>query len=99
MRGDEKIHFDRGKLNKQIIFISYSEAENEIGQHIQQPIPVKKVWAFLEPIKGHQQTEAQRLNSEMTYKILTRYNKGITQETLIYYEGKKLYIHQVLDTL
>ena len=58
---------------------------------------IKKVWAFLEPIRGHQQTEAQRLSSETTYKILIRYQKGITQDMLINYDNKKLYIHQVLD--
>ena len=91
------VHFDSGKLNKRITFISYLEIQNEIGQLIQQPVPIKTVWAFLEPIRGHQQTEAQRLSNETTYKILTRYHKGINQEMLISYEGKKLYIHQVLD--
>jgi len=91
------MYFDSGKLNKRIIFIFYSEIENEIGQLIQKPVPIKTVWAFLEPIRGYQQTEAQRLSSETTYKILTRYHKGINQEMLINYEGKKLYIHQVLD--
>ena len=94
---DNKIHFDSGKLNKRITFISYSEAQNEIGQLIQQPVPIKTVWAFLEPIRGYQQTEAQRLSNETTYKILTRYHKGINQEMLIRYESKKLYIHQILD--
>lgn len=92
-----QIHFDSGKLNKRITFISYSEIENEIGQLIQQPVPIKTVWAFIEPLRGYQQTEAQRLSSETTYKILCRYNKQINQEALINYEGKKLYIHQVLD--
>ena len=55
------------------------------------------MWAFIEPIRGHQQTEAQRLSSETIYKILTRYHRGINQDMLINYEGKKLYIHQVLD--
>ncbi|WP_410497305.1 phage head closure protein [Cellulosilyticum sp. ST5] len=91
------MHFDSGKLNRRITFISYSEVDNEIGQLIQQPVPIKMVWAFIEPLRGHQQTEAQRLSSETTYKILTRYHKGINQEMLINYEGKKLYIHQVLD--
>lgn len=90
-------YFDSGKLNKRITFMIYSEAENEIGQLIQQPIPIKKVWAFLEPLRGYQQTEAQRLSSETTYKILTRYHQGINQEMLINYDGRKLYIHQVLD--
>ena len=60
-------------------------------------MPIKKVWAFLEPIRAYQQTEAQRLSNETTYKILTRYHKEITQEALINYGGKKLYIHQVLN--
>ena len=91
------MHFDGGKLNRRITLISYSEATNKIGQLIQRPVPIKTVWAFLEPIRGHQQTEAQRLSNETTYKILARYHKGINQEMLINYEGKKLYIHQVLD--
>ena len=91
------MYFKSGKLNKRITFITYSETQNEIGQLIQQPVPIKTVWAFLEPIRGHQQMEAQRLSNETTYKILTRYHKGITQEMLINYEDKKLYIHQVID--
>ena len=55
------------------------------------------VWAFLEPIRGYKQTEAQRLSSKTTYKILTCYHKDIIQKMLINYKGKKLYIHQVLD--
>jgi len=97
MKEYKQIHFDSGKLNKRITLISYSEIEKEIGQLIQKPVPIKTVWAFLEPIRGHQQTEAQRLSNETTYKILTRYHKGITQEMLINYEDKKLYIHQVID--
>lgn len=97
MKGWEIIHFDSGKLNRRITLVTYSESENEIGQLIQQPVPIKAVWAFIEPLRGHQQTEAQRLSSETTYKILTRFHKGINQEMLINYEGKKLYIHQVLD--
>lgn len=60
------IYFDSGKLNKRIKFITYSEVENEIGQLIQWPVPLKTIWAFLEPIRGHQQTETQRLSSEIT---------------------------------
>ena len=80
-----------------IIIISYSGIINEIRQIIQQPIPIKKVWAFLEPIRGYQQKEAQRLSNETTYKILTRYHKEITQESLINYGDKKLYTYQVLN--
>lgn len=60
-------------------------------------MPIKTVWAFLGPIRGYQQTEAQRLSIEITYKILTRYHKDINQEMLINYQGKKLYIYPILD--
>ncbi|MBE6025248.1 MAG: hypothetical protein E7231_19085 [Cellulosilyticum sp.] len=93
----DSIHFDSGKLNKRITFISYSEIEKEIGQLIQKPVPFKTVWAFLEPIRGYQQTEAQRLSGETTYKLLTRHHKEINQEMLINYDNKKLYIHKILD--
>ena len=42
-------------------------------------MPIKKVWAFIQQLRGYQQTAAQRLSSETTYKILTRYHREINQ--------------------
>ena len=46
-------------------------------------IEVKTVWASVEPTRGREYQEAQRIRPELTYKITTRYHKGITPDMLI----------------
>lgn len=92
-----QIHFDAGKLNKRITFIAYTEATNAIGQTILSEQPIKTVWANIMPIRGFEQTLEERLRPETVYRILTRYHKKITPDMQINYQGKRLYINEIIN--
>ncbi len=74
---------DIGRTNKRITFCRYEEKENALSQTEQVLTEVKAVWASVEPTRGREYQEAQRIRPELTYKITTRYHKGITPDMLI----------------
>lgn len=74
---------DIGRTNKRITFCRYEDKENTLLQIEQVLIEVKTVWASVEPTRGREYQEAQRIRPELTYKITTRYHKGITPDMLI----------------
>lgn len=88
---------DIGRLNKRITFCRYEEVENELHQLKQELVEVKKVWASVEPTRGKEYTEAQRLRPELTYKIYTRYLSGITPDMYIKYKNMIFEIVSVAD--
>lgn len=88
---------DVGRLNKRITFITYTEQTNEYYQTIQVETDYKTVWASVEPVSGREYYEAQRIRSEMTYKIFTRYFPDITQDMLIRYKDRIFRIESVIN--
>jgi len=74
---------DIGRTNKRITFCQYEEKENGLSQMEQVLTKIKTVWASVEPTRGREYQEAQRIRPELTYKITTRYHKGITPDMFI----------------
>ena len=72
---------DIGRTNKRITFYRYEEKENALLQIEQLLTKVKTVWASVEPTRGREYQEAQRIRPELTYKVTTRYHKEITPDT------------------
>ena len=91
------MHFDSGKLNKRISFLTKGEIENEIGQTVHEEITFKTVWASVEPMRGYEQTVAERKSPETVYHITTRYHKDITSDMVILYGSKRLDITQIIN--
>lgn len=91
------MHFDSGKLNKRVSFLICVECENEIGQTVQDDVVYKNVWASVEPLRGYEQTVAERKSSETVYRVTTRYHKDITSDMTIRYGSKKLDITQIIN--
>lgn len=81
---------DIGRANKRITFCRYEEKENALSQIEQTLIKVKTVWASVEPTRGREYQEAQRVRSELTYKVTTRYHKEIAPDMLIKW-GKRCF--------
>lgn len=88
---------DIGRTNKRITFCRYEEKENELMQTEQALIEVKKVWASVEPTRGREYQEAQRIRPELTYKITTRYHKGITPEMFIRFKDRYFQIVSIIN--
>lgn len=74
---------DIGRTNKRITFCRYEEKENDLSQMEQELTEVKTVWASVEPTRGREYQEAQRVRPELTYKITTRYHKEVTPDMFI----------------
>lgn len=55
------------------------------------------VAGFVAPMSGREYAESQKLRTETTYKISTRFFRGITAEMRILYNGKEFEIVSVLD--
>ncbi len=88
---------DIGRTNKRITFCRYEEKENALSQAEQILIEVKTVWASVEPTRGREYQEAQRIRPELTYKITTRYHKGITPDMLIKFGDRYFNIVSVIN--
>lgn len=88
---------DIGRTNKRITFCRYVEKENELSQFEQVLTEVKTVWASVEPTRGREYQEAQRIRPELTYKITTRYHKEITPDMFIRWKNRYFSIISVIN--
>lgn len=88
---------DIGRTNKRITFCKYEEKENELLQTEQILTGIKTVWASVEPTRGREYQEAQRIRPELTYKITTRYHKGITPDMFIKFKDRLFSIVSIIN--
>lgn len=88
---------DIGRTNKRITFCRYEEKENALSQLEQVLVEVKTVWASVEPTRGREYQEAQRIRPELTYKITTRYHKEITPDMFIKWKERHFKIVSVIN--
>ncbi len=88
---------DIGRTNKRITFCRYAERENALLQTEQELQEVKTVWASVEPTRGREYQEAQRIRPELTYKITTRHHKGITPDMFIKWGDRRFDIVSVIN--
>lgn len=88
---------DIGRTNKRITFYRYEEKENALLQTEQILTKVKTVWASVEPTRGREYQEAQRIRPELTYKITTRYHKEITPDMFIKFKDRLFNIISIIN--
>lgn len=88
---------DIGRTNKRIAFYRYEEKENALLQTEQILTKVKTVWASVEPTRGREYQEAQRIRPELTYKITTRYHKEITPDMFIKFKDRLFNIISIIN--
>lgn len=88
---------DIGRTNKRITFCRYEEKENALSQTEQALEEIKTVWASVEPTRGREYQEAQRVRPELTYKVTTRYHKGITPDMLIKFKDRFFNIVSIIN--
>lgn len=78
---------DVGRLNKRITLCAYMEEKNELLQIEHKLKEIKTVWASVEPLRGREYQEAQKIRPELTYKITIRYRE-VSPDMIIKYKGK-----------
>ena len=86
------------------MYLSHDEDGNAIlvdedGQPIAHKLALKdySVAALVAPMSGREYEESQKLRAETTYKIATRFFRGIKPEHRILYDGREFDIVSVLD--
>ncbi len=88
---------DIGRTNKRITLCRYTEKENCLNQTEQVLQEVRTVWASVEPTRGREYQEAQRIRPELTYKITMRYQKDVTSDMLIRFRHRYFKIVSVIN--
>lgn len=71
--------------------------ENEIGEDVQVPKNKLSLWAEVNPVRGKEYIESQKIASELQYKITTRYREGINPSMEVRWANRKLNINSVID--
>ena len=88
---------DIGRTNKRITFCRYAEKQNELLQTETVLEEIKTVWASVEPTRGREYQEAQRIRPELTYKITTRYHKEVTPDMFIKFKDRYFQIVSIIN--
>lgn len=71
--------------------------ENEVREEVQVPKKIDAIWADVSPVRGKEYLEAQKIVSEMQYKVTTRYRDFIKPDMFIKWQGKELNINSIID--
>jgi len=86
-----------GKLNKRIVILRYEDEEDVLGGTEVIPKEFLKCWAAIEPLRGREYYEAQRLKDADNFKVTIRYRRNITADMLIRYGNQTFQIQTVTD--
>lgn len=88
---------DIGRTNKRVTFCRYTEKQNGLLQTEKVLEEIKTVWASVEPTRGREYQEAQRIRPELTYKITTRYHKEVTPDMFIKFKDRYFQIVSIIN--
>lgn len=91
--------FDPGRLNNRVVIKRYRETEDDLGNTINQLVPVKTVWAEILPVKGNEALEYYKNNNTETYKIRIRAKAvpDLTEKDVISWKGRQFLIQTIVD--
>ena len=92
------------QMQKNKVYLSHDNDGNAIltkqnGQPIAHKLALSEysVAAFVAPTTGREYEESQKIRAETTYKISTRYFRGINSSHRILYDNREFEIISVLD--
>jgi phage head-tail adaptor, putative, SPP1 family len=86
-----------GTLDRKVSVLAYQEVENEVGAMEQILVELFKTWARIEPTRGREYYEAQRIKDADSFKITIRYRKNVDASMFIKYQKQQYQIQTVTD--
>lgn len=86
-----------GALDQRIVIERLVEGYDELGQPINQWLPIVTTWAEVSPLVGREYLAAAALVAEVTARIRMRYRPGITAADRIIHGGTTYGITSVAD--
>lgn len=72
-------------------------AQNQCGEDVPAYTTFATVWAAVEPLRGREYLEAQKIRPEMQYRVRIRYLAGVTTDMQVVYRGKILDIQSIIN--
>jgi len=70
---------------------------NSMGENVPVYTDFATVWAAVEPLRGREYHEAQKIRAETTYRVTTRFLAGVTPDMKIVHRGRMLDIVSILN--
>ena len=86
-----------GALDQRIVIERLVEGQDELGQPINQWLPIVTTWAAVEPLVGREYLAAAALVAEVTARIRMRYRPGITAADRVIHDGTVYGVTSVAD--
>jgi SPP1 family predicted phage head-tail adaptor len=86
-----------GRLDKRIIFGTYTSVENAFQDYVVTFVPVLATWSNIKPYDGNRQLQAQEQVINQTFRFTVRYRRDFTptKDMRIEYEGSYFAIHSI----
>ena len=90
---------DIGRLNKRITFLKPGTTTDSMGAETPDStfVEYKTVWATVNPLRGGEYWQAQRIRAESQYKITIRYKDWVVPTMRISFKDKIFRITSVID--
>ncbi|WMI80906.1 phage head closure protein [Anaerotignum sp. MB30-C6] len=86
------------KLNRKAELWGNKDKENELGELDQEPVKIKDLYVAIIPQTGKLQNgQGNTILSSVTTKFICRYQKGITYDMWLVYNGTRHDIKYILD--
>lgn len=86
-----------GQLNKKVQIASDGQVSNGSGGFENGLVPVKTVWANIDPLGGREFYEAQAANASVTHKITIRYWSGLKRSHVFSYKDRVFEIQYIIN--
>jgi SPP1 family predicted phage head-tail adaptor len=85
------------KLNKRIVIESKTQTPDDYGGNTVAWATFATVWAQIKPIKWLERFHSEKLENEVTHKIVIRYKTGIKANMRILYDSRYFQITGITD--
>lgn len=86
-----------GRLNRRVELQRPSHSQDGVGQDQRRFTPAATVWAAVEPLKGEELFQAQKLVAEVTTRIVLRYRKDIDATWRVKFRDRLLKVESVIN--
>jgi len=89
---------DFSKLRHRVTFQKPSgKSQNSMGEDVPVYVDFATVWAAVEPLRGREYHEAQKIRAETTYRVTTRFLANVTPDMRIVHAGRIFEIQSILN--
>jgi SPP1 family predicted phage head-tail adaptor len=86
-----------GKLNKRIQIMELAQISDGGGGYEDALVPVKTVWAHIQPVSGREYWQAQQAQAQISHKVTIRYTNVVNRSHVLSFNGKNYDIQYIIN--